>query len=95
MDYDVLKRLIDNVPEKDDRVKENFSEDTKEKVLERDGHICRACGKCDGLKVHHIIPNGTADMSNLITLCFICHDYVHRQLRRKGYRYYIPKRRYA
>lgn len=58
-------------------------ENTKAKVLWRDGHTCQHCkGKHkDGkLEVHHIIfrsQGGSDEESNLITLCHTCHKDLH------------------
>lgn len=49
-------------------------------VLERDRFQCRACGSCHSLSVDHIMSRGsggTDDMSNLRTLCVVCHDKRH------------------
>jgi hypothetical protein len=52
------------------------------RVVERDGHRCRACGKdLRGVpgwvtEVHHIRPRaegGSDHPSNLLTLCVMCH----------------------
>jgi 5-methylcytosine-specific restriction endonuclease McrA len=52
-------------------------------VKERDGDKCTQCGYPDGfrrrsreLHVHHVIPlakGGTNEITNLITLCHVCH----------------------
>ena len=44
------------------------------KALRRDGNACVACGRTDGLSVHHIIPRDERPelaftLSNLTTLC--------------------------
>lgn len=49
-------------------------------VLGSDGLKCRGCGVRENLHLHHIVyrsQGGTDDPSNLITLCFKCHDMVH------------------
>jgi len=47
-------------------------------TLMRDNYICQECGKKDcRLEAHHIVPRrfkGANTISNLITLCDICHD---------------------
>ncbi|MCS3429873.1 HNH endonuclease [Klebsiella sp. BIGb0407] len=61
------------------------------KVLERDKHSCRMCGWNHGLKkandprtllelhhIHHHVRGGENSVDNLITLCNVCHDEVHR-----------------
>ncbi len=52
----------------------------RERVLERDSHLCQACARKDrvamGREVHHITPKakgGTDDDTNLETLCRDCH----------------------
>lgn len=51
-------------------------------VIERDGHVCRGCGQYqEHPHVHHIVyrSQGGKDVpSNLISLCFRCHEMVHR-----------------
>ena len=51
-------------------------------VLHRDRYTCQKCGKNQvKLHVHHIVfkSNGGTDASNnLITLCEVCHDKIHR-----------------
>lgn len=56
-------------------------------VKERDGHRCvaRIEGVCTGKPdhVHHVIrrgQGGDAGMGNLITLCFECHEHIHRHV---------------
>jgi 5-methylcytosine-specific restriction endonuclease McrA len=49
-------------------------------VLDRDKHVCRACGSKHGLDVHHVIMRslGGEDLpKNLISLCRSCHQAVH------------------
>lgn len=65
---------------------ERFS-GNKEKVLKRDKDKCRICFSRSKLQVHHIDGSGgnsikgyenvNNDMSNLITLCSLCHRRVH------------------
>lgn len=48
---------------------------TKEAVLERDGHKCVRCGSTDSLQVDHILPQscgGPHIIENLRTLCRSC-----------------------
>ena len=53
-------------------------------VLERCGGICEARGVgCVGVAVHvhHICrrsQGGTNDLSNLLGLCFVCHQWIHK-----------------
>lgn len=68
-----------------------ISDIVRVEVLERDGHACRKCswsysGKKKGdprvlLELHHIrhhSQGGPNNAANLITLCNVCHDSVHR-----------------
>ncbi|MEW6742168.1 MAG: HNH endonuclease [Planctomycetota bacterium] len=52
----------------------------RRKVLARDGHSCRCCGRKTGLHVHHIrwrSRKGRTRLSNLLCLCRWCHALVH------------------
>jgi 5-methylcytosine-specific restriction endonuclease McrA len=52
-------------------------------ILNRDENRCRSCySALDELQVHHIIPvskGGDDSITNLITLCKICHTVVHQE----------------
>lgn len=55
----------------------------RQAVLDRDGAQCQSCGRSgEGvLQLHHVIyrsQGGGHHPSNLVTLCFICHERVHR-----------------
>lgn len=56
----------------------------RRRVLARDGHRCRRCGRTARLQVHHIVwrrYGGPTTFRNLLTLCAHCHALVHaRQL---------------
>lgn len=48
---------------------------TREAVLERDGHQCVRCGSCESLQIDHILPQscgGPHIIENLRTLCRSC-----------------------
>jgi 5-methylcytosine-specific restriction endonuclease McrA len=52
----------------------------RQRVLERDGWRCQACGSLTNLEVHHIrfrSQQGHDTDENLITLCFECHKRAH------------------
>ena len=68
-----------------------ISDDVRVEVLQRDGNKCTRCGwdrtqLVQGdprkfLEIHHIhehAKGGTNDAANLITLCNVHHDAVHR-----------------
>ena len=61
---------------------ENWKEIVKS-IFERDGYICRRCGKKSGhLHTHHIkswaeCAEGRTDIDNLITVCKRCHLWIH------------------
>lgn len=69
----------------------SISDAVRRKVLMRDNHSCTNCGwshkdwdKSDPrhLELHHVVHHahgGTNDESNLITLCIVCHDEIHRK----------------
>jgi len=51
-------------------------------VLSRDGYRCTTCGATRDLHVHHIVPRregGPDELSNLVTLCFTCHERLHAE----------------
>lgn len=54
-----------------------LDENLRKAVLMRDNHSCKECGKTGcKLEVHHIVPRrlkGANTLSNLITLCSVCH----------------------
>lgn len=58
-------------------------ENTKAKVLYRDGYTCQCCKgkhKDNKLEVHHIVfrsQGGSDEETNLITLCHTCHKDLH------------------
>jgi len=85
-DYDLLVKLVRDVPDNLDwdKEKEKVPKNVDVRVRVRDGNRCRLCGRGgDGerrLIVHHIIPNGNAEMDNLILLCGRCHAVVHELL---------------
>lgn len=63
-------------------MKNNLSQELIKKILERDKFKCQKCGFEDlsgkNLEIHHINPkifNGLNEISNLSTLCSICHKY--------------------
>lgn len=93
IDYDVLKKLVDDIPFHNPLFdnKENVSPLMKSIILDRD----RTCILCHGtsgneyLDVHHVIPGTNANQDNLVLLCMSCHEIVHLLLKRKGYRYGI------
>ncbi len=56
---------------------------TKTKVFERDKFTCQKCNfqnlSSNELEIHHInqkVDGGNENLTNLITLCSICHNYV-------------------
>ena len=54
-------------------------------VRVRDGRSCRWCGRGSMLQAHHIkyrSEGGGHELSNLITLCMICHERAHSDKRR-------------
>jgi len=52
-------------------------------VLGRDSWRCQDCGSASQLQVHHLrfrSALGDDDIENLITLCFSCHERIHRNI---------------
>jgi len=74
-------------PEHDRRI----PDPVRREVLRRDGYRCSHCGwthdewnRTDPrhLELHHRVPHaelGKNDAPNLVTLCTVCHDQVHRE----------------
>ena len=55
----------------------------RRRVLARDRHRCRCCGRATQLHVHHIVlrsHGGRTKVYNLVTLCIRCHALVHAGL---------------
>lgn len=68
-----------------------ISDSTRVTVLERDGYSCRKCSWVRDklhrddprkfLELHHVIHHirkGENEVNNLITLCNVCHDLIHK-----------------
>lgn len=73
---------INNLTEHERKERE-VSTSTKDAVLERDNHQCVSCGTAgdNRLQLHHIVfrsQGGQHIEENLVTLCFECHEDVHR-----------------
>lgn len=87
----LLAEIIEIAPQNDNtKERQTITAKVKKQILERDANCCRICSSTKSLKIHHIDPKGSSTQENLITLCGVCHEYVHKQLRVKGYRYYNP-----
>lgn len=101
IDQSTLTRLL-SIPDNLDRSRTVYKEPIPRKLKEyikREQHyqcqLCRWTAPQDErkkLEVHHIIPNGTAEPENLITLCRYCHDAVHLLLYALGKWKYIRMR---
>lgn len=92
----VLRRLIKEPPlysEENDFGRKPISKEMGEYIHIRDRNTCQVCSTRGGnsLKVHHINPRGESTKNNLILICNDCHIFVHSLLRRKGYKYHIPR----
>ena len=86
-----LKEILYKAPfvtEKQDR--KWIPPNLKEEVRKRDKYKCVVCERAKNLKVHHVIPYGDSTLDNLVTTCEICHEYIHKILKRKGYPYVSP-----
>ncbi|MEN8377135.1 MAG: HNH endonuclease signature motif containing protein, partial [Gemmatimonadota bacterium] len=58
----------------------SVSDAVRERVLARDGHRCKHCGRKGYLHVHHILWEGRGGKGvarNLTSLCSSCHGLVH------------------
>lgn len=62
------------------------TEETYNKVIQRDNYRCRLCGSRENLQLHHIDGRGknlTNNIDNCIMLCMNCHLYVvHKNLKK-------------
>ena len=63
-------------------------------VFAQDSWECQLCSSIENLHCHHITgveqnPIESADIDNCITLCKVCHKYIHSQ---EGCRYYDLRR---
>jgi 5-methylcytosine-specific restriction endonuclease McrA len=62
------------------RLESELYKKLRHQVLSRDGWKCQACGRRSNLEVHHKefrSRSGDDSEQNLITLCVVCHSYVH------------------
>jgi len=61
---------------------------TRIRILERDSHLCQACGE-DARCVHHIVYDrlGKENDLDLMSLCTDCHNEVHRRQNKFSYSY--------
>ena len=86
-----LKQILDNAPICEERKERIWiPQDLKEGMRIRDKHRCVVCERKKNLKLHHIDPYGLSVPDNLVTVCEICHEYIHKILKRKGYPYISP-----
>lgn len=86
-----LQELVD-VPSifVEKKKRHHITKTMRTRILNRDHNHCVICFRENRLRIHHIKPYGLSTLNNLVTLCFICHEYVHKLLRFKGYPYYVP-----
>ena len=104
MNYELFLELV-SIPDGLDRKikKERIVPKTRRLLIQRDQCTCQICGlggkygnpgfDIPGkLAVHHIIPNGPADLTNLITVCKYCHNAIHALLYASGKWRYVPMR---
>lgn len=102
MNYNLLLELI-SIPDDLDRKvkKQKVSKEIRAQITERDNLTCQICGLKDvygnpgwdipgKMAIHHIIPNGAAELYNLTTLCKYCHNAVHALLYSSGKWRYVP-----
>ena len=72
-------------PPKHKKKKVELTTGLRSKVACRDNHDCQLCGKDITVlarQIHHVHftgmgGNGDNDMSNLLTVCFECHNKIH------------------
>jgi len=86
----LLSKIINEAPEVTEKQKrKHIPPEIRKEVIERDKH-CVVCQRAKDLRVHHKIPYGDSTPENLVTLCYYCHEYVHKIIKRKGYPYISP-----
>lgn len=78
--------MADGTPSNDGRDSERLRGhdwfEIRDRVLDRDERTCRNCGSSTNLVVHHVVPveaSGTNRLSNLATLCRVCHRHAHNE----------------
>lgn len=60
---------------------DKFYKVLRQMAFDRDGNQCAECGREEYLEAHHIVERsdgGTDDISNLLTLCPLCHAEKHK-----------------
>ena len=60
--------------------------DLCKQVLARDNWHCQICGSAENLQVHHIRSRsklGHDSFENLITVCAVCHEFIHSNRQRQ------------
>ena len=76
-------------PEKNKRVSSAEWKELRKQIYKRDNYTCQICGKhCkkQEIQAHHIIPYHISkdnNLTNLITLCFVCHMKEERKILQK------------
>ena len=89
---DLLLQLTRDIPDGLDKKQKRKQIPPKMKpiIRERDNNTCKICGLVNSNKItttfhlHHILPTGEAEPSNLLLLCQHCHNTVHLMLYRMG-----------
>lgn len=69
------------------KLKPEAYEQLRRQVLDRDNWKCQNCGRASELQVHHLrfrSALGDDSIDNLITLCFSCHESIHRRATHTG-----------
>lgn len=59
-----------------------FDAETRERIIDRDGGLCRECGGPGG-EIHHVLyksQGGRGVFTNGLLLCQICHRRVHHDV---------------
>jgi len=66
------------------------------KLIERDGEVCKKCGKTIDLTIEHIIPRcvgGSNELNNLEILCRSCNIKTYKKLVQKALVFYFREKR--
>jgi 5-methylcytosine-specific restriction endonuclease McrA len=88
IDWDLLKRLTDDVPYGLERETErkHIPRKVRDELLRAHGYRCQLCGRRETgpLHLHHRLPHAESTADNLVVLCRCCHQTVHCLLHVQG-----------
>jgi 5-methylcytosine-specific restriction endonuclease McrA len=59
----------------------------RKKLFIEANNKCNLCCGYQNLVIHHIIPDGSSKLINLVVLCRDCHNIIHEYLNTKGWKF--------